>query len=41
MDVIRFSEIQFVRRDGVSCQETPLLEGIDLIKLRADLVAKE
>jgi hypothetical protein len=28
------------RRDGVSCQEAHLLEGMDIIKLLADSVAK-
>jgi len=40
MDVIKVLGNSIARRDGVSCQETPLLEGMDIIKLLADLVTR-
>jgi hypothetical protein len=40
MDVIKVLGNSFARKDGVSCQETQLLDGMDIIKLLADSVAK-
>jgi hypothetical protein len=40
MDVIEVLGSLFARRDGIRCQETQLLEGLDMIKLLADSVAK-
>jgi hypothetical protein len=36
MDVIEVLGNSFARRDGVCCQETQLLEGMDIIKLLVD-----
>jgi len=41
MDIIKALGNSVARRDGVRCQETLLLERMDVIKLLADLVVKE